>query len=417
MSTQKLSSDKIRVLFMQSQTYFGSDSMIHSLFMRNLDHSRIEVHAGVNYGSDRDPSPAYQALSQVPNLFIRPTNFGVTVNSQTKTQILKNTLTNGIPMFFSLAGLAKYIRQNRIQILHGTEKPRDAFYGYCLAKLTGAKLVVHLHVKVENWISPLSQFAMRHANGLVGVSDFVAKSAVQFGFNQEKIYYVINGIDASKWNPDLDGSAVRQEFSVSPQTPLLAIISRLFLWKGHRELIKALALVKEREPNFRLLIVGEDDPRGAPGRGSFTSELKQLSQDLGLNQHIIFTGFRKDIAQILAASDIFTMPTFEEPCAVAFLEAMAMKKPVIALDSGGTPQLIDQGKSGLLSAVGNVQQLADNLILLIKDPTLRKQMGEYGRKRVENYFTPERMAEDLETIYRQILHTPLPAAYPQALAK
>ncbi len=395
--------EKIRVLFMQSQSYFGSDSMIHSLFMRYLDRSRVEVHASVNPGRPNHHSPAYQALSSIPDLHLRPTNYGITVNSRSTRQVLLDTAANGIPMLYSLSGLASYIRKNHIQILHGTEKPRDAFYGLWLSRLTGAKLVVHLHVKIENWISPLTRYAMRYADGLVGVSDFVAQSAVDFGYDRDRVYYVLNSLDASGWDPGLDGSAVRREFGIKPQTPVLAIISRLFQWKGHRELIRALAIVKEQDPNFRLLIVGEDDQRAAPEQGSFKAELMQLVKDLGLDQQVIFTGFRRDIPQLLAAADIFSMPTFEEPCAVAFLEAMAMAKPVIALGNGGTLQLVDQGQGGLLSTPGDIDQLAANILMLLRNPLLRKQMGDYGRKRVEQYFTPERMACDLESVYRQIL--------------
>ena len=88
------------------------------------------------------------------------------------------------------------------------------------------------------------------------------------------------------------------------------------------------------------------------------ARLKTLTRELGLQEHVIFTGFRSDIVQILAAIDVFTMPTFEEPCAVAFLEAMAMRKPVVALRSGGTPQLVEHGVAGLLSPPEDIDALA-----------------------------------------------------------
>jgi glycosyltransferase involved in cell wall biosynthesis len=130
-----------------------------------------------------------------------------------------------------------------------------------------------------------------------------------------------------------------------------------------------------------------------------------LVKELDLTSHVVFAGFRTDIRQILAAADVFTMPSFEEPCAVAFLEAMAMKKPVIALRSGGTPKLIDHGKAGLLSDPHDINQLAKNIIALIENPALRHQMGDYGRQRVEQYFTPRRLAAEVEGVYERILGT------------
>lgn len=398
-----MTAQKIRVLFMQSQSYFGSDSMIHSLLMQYFDRSRVDVYVAVNRGSQDEPSAAAKALENVRNLHLRPTYFGATLNSRTKMQVSKDFLTTSIPTISSLAALAAFIRKNQIHILHSTEKPRDAFYGFVLSRLSGAKCIIHLHVKVENWISPLTRWAMQHADGLIGVSQFVAQSAVNMGYPAEKVYYVLNSLDASRWDASLSGAAVRNEFNISPDVPLLVIVSRLFPWKGHTELLNALEIVKQNVPRFRLLIVGEDDPRASPGHVRYTPILKKLVSELDLQEQVIFTGFRKDIPQILAAADIFTLPTIEEPCAVAFLEAMAMKKPVIALHSGGTPQLVEHGKTGLLSPPQDIDRLAANIACLIQDPALRSRMGENGRHCVEEYFAPERMANQVFDVYQHIL--------------
>lgn len=397
-------SKKLKVLFFQSQSYFGSDSMIHSLLMRHYDRSRVEVHVACNYGTRRTPSASLKALQDIADVHIRPTNFGPTIKQQSKRDIVASTLIGGAPAAASLGGLALYIKRHGIDVIHGTEKPRDAFYGVLMGKLTGAKSVVHLHVKCEDWLSPLVKWALREADAIIGVSEFVAKSTVAEGYDPRKVHYVLNSIDASRWNPTADGSVVRREFGIAPEAPMLAIASRLFYWKGHIELLKALAMVRQEVPNVKLLIVGDDDPRAHPGGGSFLQELKELVHELGLTENVIFTGFRSDIQGILAACDIYAMPSFEEPCAVAFLEAMAMKKPVLALDSGGTSQLVEHGKAGLLSAPQDIEALAANMLGLIGDPGLRRNMGDRGRARVEQYLNPLRMAEETERIYRNLLY-------------
>ncbi|MBF6591138.1 MAG: glycosyltransferase family 4 protein, partial [Ktedonobacterales bacterium] len=350
------------------------------------------------------PSAALMALRDVPDIHLRATHFGPTVFGLSRRQQAANVF-RGLTGMTDLVGLAWYIRRHRIQIIHGTEKPRDAFYGALLAMATGAHTVTHLHVKCEDWLSPLTQWALRRGDGIIGVSRFVAGSAVAMGYPANRVHYVLNGLDASRWDADTDGGPIRREFGIAPEAPLLGVISRLFHWKGHTELLRALAIVREEVPGVRLLIVGEDDVRGAPERGSYTAELKALTSELGLDDTVIFTGFRADVASILAACDIYTMPTFEEPCAVVFLEAMAMKKPVVALESGGTPELIEQGKAGLLSAPGDIPQLAANIVRLIRDADLRQRLSEYGRRRVEEDFTPQRMADECEAIYRHIVGT------------
>lgn len=393
----------LNVLFMQSQTYFGADSYIHSLVIKELDRSWINVHVACNYGHNDAKSAAAIALEKLPDLHIRPTNFGTSVNFRSRSAIVRDAVTQGVPAFFSLAGLAKYIRDNQIQIIHCTEKPRDAFYGQLLAKLTGAKCVIELHVKAEDWISKNVQWAMGQADALVGVSEFVAESIVAMGYPAEKTFYSLNAIECDRWDPDTNGRPIRQEFNIEADTPLLLTVSRLSYWKGHTELLKALAEVKKQTANFKLLIVGEDDPRAHPGHGSYTAELKELVDQLDLTKEVIFTGYRRDVQALMAACDMYTMPSFEEPFGMVFLEAMCMKKPVIALDNGGSREVVEHNKSGLLSAPQDIQQLAENILTLIHDPELRCNMGEYGRARAEKYFTPRRMAEDIEDIYRQIL--------------
>jgi len=394
---------KTNVMFMQSQSYFGSDSMIHSLFLRYLDRRAFDVHAACNYGTRGRASAALRALESIPNLHLRPTYFGPSVFFRSKVDVARDAFRGAVPTALSLAELSRYCKREHIDIIHCTEKPRDAFYGYLIARAIGARCVIHLHVKAERWISPAVRWAMRHADALIGVSSFVAQSIVAMGFSPARTFHIVNSLDADGWDPSLDGDPIRREFGVAPETPLLAIISRLYHWKGHTELLKALARVREQRDRFKLLIVGEDDPRVAPERGSYVAELKTLTHELGLDDQVIFTGFRSDISQILAAADIYAMPSFEEPCAVAYLEAMAMEKPVIALDSGGTPEMVRQGQDGLLSAPWDIDGLAANILTLLNDPALCRAMGRSGRERVLQYLNPRRMSGELEQVYRQIL--------------
>jgi glycosyltransferase involved in cell wall biosynthesis len=409
---------KMNILFMQSQEYFGADTMIHSLLMRYLDRNTCNVHIACNPGTPQQPSASIKVLSEIPKIYLRPTLFGTSVHYRSKSEIIRDTIRTSIPSFFSLAGLVQYVRSQRIDVIHCTEKPRDAFFGSLIAKLTGARYVVHLHVKAENWIRPQVRWAMKRADGLIAVSSFVADSIIDLGFAAEKIHVVLNSLDLSRWNNQLDGgldsrgwndqnsgSEVRREFGVSPHMPLLAIVSRVNPWKGHTELLKALAIVKARGMDFRLLLVGVDDPRATPGGGSYLAELKQLTQELDLADQIIFTGFRRDVPQIMSACDIYSMPSFEEPFGVVYLEAMAMRKPVIALDNGGAREIVEHGKSGLLSLPQDIEHLARNIETLINDPDLRKQMGSYGRRQVEERFTPQAMSRDAEQVYRKVIQT------------
>jgi glycosyltransferase involved in cell wall biosynthesis len=176
-------------------------------------------------------------------------------------------------------------------------------------------------------------------------------------------------------------------------------VARLFRWKGHFELLSALALVKRKHPNVRLAVVGSDYPADS----GTTQMLKEHASGLGIGENVVFTGQRSDIALLLAACDVFSLPSFEEPFGLVFAEAMAMKRPVVALTNGGTPEVVEHGKCGLLSPPGDIDALAANLLRLLDDPALRAQFGEHGRSRVEEHFTPQRMASDFAALYARML--------------
>jgi glycosyltransferase involved in cell wall biosynthesis len=393
---------RINVLFMQTQTYFGADSMIHSLIMGHLDRSRVTVHVACNEGTPSIPSPALKVLLGIPNLHVLPVDFGPSVKAQTARSVFQQAVRHGGPLLTSLIRLSQYARRNGIDIVHGTEKPRDAFYGLLIARLSGAKAVTHIHAPVGDWMSPLTRWSMRRDDALVAVSRATADGAAEKGYRPETLWSVLNSIDVNRWDATADGSAVRREFDLD-DVPVISIVSRLFPSKGHDLLLQALAKVKENGQPFKLLLVGEDDRTATPGGGSYSAHLQGAVDNLGLHDDIIFTGYRSDVQEILAATDIYAMPSFGEPFGVVYLEAMAMRKPVVALRSGGVPQVVEDGLSGLLSEPDDACALSANLLRLLADPFLCQQMGAYGRSRVEGYFTPKRLAEETEEIYRMLV--------------
>lgn len=402
---------KLNVLFMQSQEFFGADSMIHSLLMRYLDRNAVYVFVASNHGHEGARPASFEAIRDIPDVHHRSTQFGPSVFEKKSLQSAREIIGGSTGAGLSLAGLVAYCRRNKIHVIHCTEKPRDAFLGLLVARATGARCVIHVHVKAENWIRRPVRWAMGHANALIGVSQFVAESIVNLGYRRDATYAVHNALDLTRWNNQDDGKVdnvgwdyrghgeLRSEFGLGQHVPVLACVSRLIPWKGHRELIKALAIVKREVSDFCLMLVGEPTYGGA----AYEAELRHLVAELELGNNVVFTGYRRDVPHIMATSDIYAMPSFEEPFGMVYLEAMAMRKPVIALDNGGAREIIEDNKSGLLSAPQDIEHLAANIVSLLKNPNLRDQMGRHGRHRVEDYFTPERMARDVQLVYEEIL--------------
>jgi glycosyltransferase involved in cell wall biosynthesis len=392
--------DKINVLFLHSQEGFGADSAIHGHLMRYLDRDRFVVHLACSPGDGSRPSTALARFSEIPGILLRPTKFAPGFHHRSPRDIARGALA-AVAFPLDLLALARYARRHDVRIVHGTDRPRDAVYAVGLAKLCGAKSVVHVHVGWSEIYSAPAKWAVRNADAVFGISRFVTEKVVATGTPRERVHTVLNGIDPSRWDPDIDGSAIRREFGVPGDAPLLASVSRLFGYKGQRELLRALARVRREVADVWLLIVGADVPE--LHAGSFTEELKTLARELQVSDRVVFTGERSDIPPIMAACDVFSLPSFEEPFGLVYLEAMAMRRPVVAVHSGGTPEVVEQGLSGLLSPVNDVDALASNIVTLLQDPALRARMGAYGRSRVLAYFNAQRMARDAGEAYKAIL--------------
>jgi glycosyltransferase involved in cell wall biosynthesis len=391
---------KTGVLFISSAELPGADTFIHTLVMRSLDRSQFDVHVACSAGRPGAVTPAYTVLQGIPNLRLRPSNFGPSLTGLSPGRKVVELLGGAVRTVASLAGLALYVRRHGITVLHSTDRPRDAVACALLGKLTGAKSIVHAHLKVADWMSAAVRRSMANVDALIGVSEFVARSLVEYGYDADKTFAVLNAIDLPRWDPSLDGSAVRRELGLAADTPVIVSAARLFLGKGQDQVIRALPAIRREFPDVRVLIVGRDDLQA--NYGSFTAELKALARQLGVEDNVIFTGQRPDMPAVMAAATLFALPSDEEPFGLVFAEAMAMKKPVVALDNGGTPEVVDHGRSGLLSARHDVAGLAANILTLLRDPALAARMGEYGRTQVEARFTAARMAADVGKVYGDV---------------
>jgi len=283
-----------------------------------------------------------------------------------------------------------------VQIIHTSDRPRDAFVCVLLGRLTGATCVIHVHVGYGEWMSGLLKWALKRADALIAVSDFVARTLVASGHSAAKIQVVLNAIDPANWTPTKQRDDARREFAVPEDAPLVITVCRLFPAKGVEELIRALAAVREEHPAVRLMIVGQEMVSG------FHQRLVDLADELGVAEHVVFTGQRSDVRRLMGAADVFAMPSVGEPFGLVFLEAMAMQLPVVALDSGGTSEVVEDDVTGLLSAPGDTQQLTQNLLALLRDPGRRKRMGVAGRQRMEALFTTRRMAAETAMVYKRL---------------
>lgn len=207
---------------------------------------------------------------------------------------------------------------------------------------------------------------------------------------------VYPGIDVNRLVLSANGGAVRNEFSVPANQLVATTIGRLCSFKGQHIFLEAASLVLQRHPNARFMIVGGTSANIEPDYPEF---LRRRARKLGIATQVIMTGFRENVADFYAASDVIVHAATEvEAFGLTILEAMAFAKPVIATRTGGPEEIVEHGRTGFLVEPNNPQILAKYLNLLFEDARLRKAMGKAGAERAAHVFSAERFVRKFEEL-------------------
>jgi glycosyltransferase involved in cell wall biosynthesis len=227
------------------------------------------------------------------------------------------------------------------------------------------------------------QLATRCADRVVCVSEDSARLCKDGGIDAPRIRTIWNGIDRTRFGftgPAHGGPAL--------------FVGRLSPEKDVGTLINAAAIVAARIPSFQLLIAGS---------GPCAGELSQLAESLGLSRNIRFLGAVRDVPTLLRSASLFVLPSLTEGMPVTVLEAMACGLPVVATRVGGTPEAVEDSRSGLLVPPGNPSQLADSILKLLSNPAAAREMGVQGHRRVAELFDIRTMVARYEAEYHGIL--------------
>jgi glycosyltransferase involved in cell wall biosynthesis len=216
------------------------------------------------------------------------------------------------------------------------------------------------------------------------------------GVLPERLKVLHSGIDMSRIPDQDDGRDARRRFGIPADALVLGTVANLFARKGYDVMLRALPTIVASTPKVRYLIVGSGD---AP----YEKHLRALVENLGLERHVHFAGFQASVYPCLAAMDIYVHPALMEGFGIAVLEAMAMRKPVVATTAGGLPEVAQDGETGILVPPGDPDALAQAVIRLLRDPVHRRKLGEAGRDRVAVLFTVDAMMRILAEGYQALI--------------
>ena len=234
------------------------------------------------------------------------------------------------------------------------------------------------------------------ADKIIAVSDEIRREKVEIQrVTPDKVARILNAADEDKFSPKGRNSCcLHRKFNIPDKVVLIGVIARLEPHKGHRFLIQAMSRVISEVPNARLVVVGE---------GSYEKELKKTVRDCQMENYVMFTGFQKDIPSVLAGLSSVVLPSLYESTNLSLIEAMLMEKPVVASAIPSHRAMIEDGANGFLVPPGNAEALAGAMTKVLTDRQLAASMGKKGRKIALERFSLDRMAEQTERVYRQVL--------------
>jgi glycosyltransferase involved in cell wall biosynthesis len=325
-----------------------------------------------------------------------------------KVRLFKNLVQplNPLKDLLGLIDLTRFLKRKRYHIVH-THNSKAGFIGRLAAKWAGVPIIVHtvhgfaFHDREPAWRQILFRNLERLASRWCDKMVFISQPLIDWALRdriarREKILKIYSGIELDQFKPvpEEEKKALKKAWGIREEAPVVGMVSKLWEGKGHATLLQAFEGLKQEIPEAVLVIVGE---------GYLREKLADLVVRLGLKGSVLFTGFQMDVRRIIATFDVAVLPSFFEGMGRVLLEAMAMGKPVVASSVGGIPDLVQNGKNGLLVTPGSVSELKSGLLTLIRDKNLAEEMGKEGRKRISEEFSASRMAQSIEKLYRELL--------------
>jgi len=268
--------------------------------------------------------------------------------------------------------------------------PRAIISGGLASKLRGVPLRICSRRVNFPLKSPLSRLKYNWLQeSVVTVSLSIQETLIEGGVRPDLVQVIYEGVDL-KWIDAHQPTSLLE----GGERLKVGTVAHLSPEKGHHVLLEAAARIVSRFPEVVFVLVGK-------GKSMF--ELQDKIRELDIEDHVICTGFRYDSEALTKEFDIFCLPSLSEGLSSAILVAMASSLPVVATQVGGIPELVVDGETGLLVPANDVRQLASALRQVLESQSLRRRMGQAGRRRVEQSFTLQRKLDETEQLYLTLL--------------
>jgi glycosyltransferase involved in cell wall biosynthesis len=289
--------------------------------------------------------------------------------------------------------LERFVRRNGIEIVHAHMARDYSLASYAARRNSKTKFIATRHVLFQ--LNRLHRHTLARATRVIAVSNAVAHELrASDVVNEKQIAVIPNGIDVERFSR-ARASFDRVQFLRSMGFPvdclLVGSIGELRTLKRHDDFIRAAAIVAARFPETRFVLAGI---------GEVQKQLEALVNELGLSERFYFLGWLDDAEKLLCAMDVFVSASETESFGLAIVEAMAAGTAVVATATEGAREVIDNGNTGVLVPIGNVEHMARSVIDLLSDPEKRRAIATQSVKSAAKNFSLTRMVDEVLTVYR-----------------
>ena len=308
-----------------------------------------------------------------------------------------------------LVRLTSFLRSEPYTIVH-THTSKAGFVGRLAARLAGVPVIVHtahgfaFHeespASVRRFYSALERLASRWCDRIVTVSEFHRTWAIELGMCSPRLIMAIpNGIAEVVRNREVGLAEVRREMGARHGDLVILSMARLAPDKGLEYLIEAATMLPSTGRPIRIVIAGDGPER---------DRLEQLAARLGVTSRVVFLGFREDVGDLLAASDLVVLPSLREGLSIALLEAMAAGKPIIATSIGSQREVASRADMARLVRPADAVALSQAIVRLAGDEALMASLGANARALYQSRYTETRMLQSYRRLYFDLLGAKCP---------
>jgi len=368
----------VKILYVHNSLDLGGGQSVRYMFLKHLDTAMFAVNICC-LGAKGEFGRRIEGLGYKVDAFNRP---------------------YGFLSFLTTWKLYRYIKRHEFDIVHASLFYAN-YHSAIAAKLAGVRLLVteehgehNLHWKRRHFIyRRIGRWVASASDLIFCCSDFVKRGVQKmYGIKEGKLRVLKNLMEDKRAEIKLPSEAIRLGLDIPRDAFVMGTVSSLYWIKNQKALIDVLA--QSQENNLFLVLVGD---------GPLKNELLEYAQTKQVSRKVRFTGWRSDVADILNSFDVFMLPSLSEGLPISLLEAMSVGLPCIASNVGGIPEVIEDGKNGMLVPAADIPALSAAVRAVIKNAQLSSGLGLSARRRVLDLFGPSQYVDRVVGSYDRLI--------------